>query len=145
MTFTITNINNITHRSKSKRLCAFVCVSELSYRVDIVTWNQYLRWGTIYIKLYSGRNFTEARVDQWVWHFCSDFRLWFSCSWLVFKCVTFLVKFKKIYSLIIPEHFFFLLVNCSAWSSTPRPVCWRSLMKICRTSRKSHCASTPGT
>ncbi|XP_024910401.1 lipase member H isoform X2 [Cynoglossus semilaevis] len=37
---------------------------KLSYRVDIVTWNQYLRWGTIYIKLYSGRNFTEARVDQ---------------------------------------------------------------------------------
>jgi len=39
-------------------------VAELVYRVDMVTWNQYLRWGVIYIRLHSGRNFTEARIDQ---------------------------------------------------------------------------------
>lgn len=42
------------------------CVSELMYRVDMVTWNQYLRWGVVYIRLHSGRNVTEARIDQWV-------------------------------------------------------------------------------
>ncbi|XP_029934664.1 lipase member H [Myripristis murdjan] len=35
-----------------------------SYRVDMVTWNQYLRWGVVYIRLHSGRNYTEARVDH---------------------------------------------------------------------------------
>uniref|UniRef100_A0A3P9HGJ6 Lipase member H-like n=1 Tax=Oryzias latipes TaxID=8090 RepID=A0A3P9HGJ6_ORYLA len=37
---------------------------KLSYRVDMVTWNQYLRWGVVYFRLHSGRNFTEARVDH---------------------------------------------------------------------------------
>ncbi|XP_029385069.1 lipase member H isoform X1 [Echeneis naucrates] len=37
---------------------------KLSYRVDMVTWNQYLRWGVVYIRLHSGRHFTEARVDH---------------------------------------------------------------------------------
>ncbi|XP_059183093.1 lipase member H [Centropristis striata] len=37
---------------------------KLSYRVDMVTWNQYLRWGVVYIRLHSGRYFTEARIDQ---------------------------------------------------------------------------------
>uniref|UniRef100_A0A3Q2QP30 Lipase member H-like n=1 Tax=Fundulus heteroclitus TaxID=8078 RepID=A0A3Q2QP30_FUNHE len=37
---------------------------KLSYRVDMVTWNQYLRWGVVYIRLHSGRNFTEARIDH---------------------------------------------------------------------------------
>lgn len=37
---------------------------KLSYRVDLVTWNQYLRWGVVYIRLHSGRSFTEARVDH---------------------------------------------------------------------------------
>lgn len=37
---------------------------ELSYRVDMVTWNQYLRWGVVYIRLHSGRTSTEARIDQ---------------------------------------------------------------------------------
>ncbi|XP_058474787.1 lipase member H [Solea solea] len=37
---------------------------KLSYRVDMVTWNQYLRWSVIYIKLHSGKNFTEARIDH---------------------------------------------------------------------------------
>ncbi|XP_061569371.1 lipase member H [Cololabis saira] len=37
---------------------------KLSYRVDMATWNQYLRWGVVYIRLHSGRNSTEARVDQ---------------------------------------------------------------------------------
>ncbi|MEQ2206293.1 hypothetical protein XENOCAPTIV_027168 [Xenoophorus captivus] len=32
--------------------------------VDMVTWNQYLRWGVVYIRLHSGRNFTEARIDH---------------------------------------------------------------------------------
>ncbi|XP_071760515.1 lipase member H [Centroberyx gerrardi] len=35
-----------------------------SYRVDMVTWNQYLRWGVVYIRLHSGRNYTEARIDH---------------------------------------------------------------------------------
>ena len=43
---------------------AVLCLSELSYRVDMVTWNQYLRWGVVYIRLHSGRSFTEARIDQ---------------------------------------------------------------------------------
>uniref|UniRef100_A0A7N6F7D4 Lipase domain-containing protein n=1 Tax=Anabas testudineus TaxID=64144 RepID=A0A7N6F7D4_ANATE len=39
---------------------------ELSYRVDMVTWNQYLRWGVVYIRLHSGRNFTELlRLEQY--------------------------------------------------------------------------------
>ncbi|XP_013771220.1 lipase member H [Pundamilia nyererei] len=37
---------------------------QLMYRVDMVTWNQYLRWGVVYIRLHSGRNVTEARIDQ---------------------------------------------------------------------------------
>uniref|UniRef100_A0A3B4TII2 Lipase member H-like n=1 Tax=Seriola dumerili TaxID=41447 RepID=A0A3B4TII2_SERDU len=37
---------------------------ELSYRVDMVTWNQYLRWGVVFIRLHSGRTFTEARIDK---------------------------------------------------------------------------------
>ncbi|KAM8822325.1 lipase member H isoform 3-T3 [Synchiropus picturatus] len=37
---------------------------KLSYRVDMVTWNQYLRWGVVYIRLHSGKTFTEARVDH---------------------------------------------------------------------------------
>lgn len=55
--------------SVSIKKCHVVCVlsaAELSYRVDMVTWNQYLRWGVVYIRLHSGRNFTEARIDQWV-------------------------------------------------------------------------------
>uniref|UniRef100_A0A673CJ28 Lipase, member Ib n=1 Tax=Sphaeramia orbicularis TaxID=375764 RepID=A0A673CJ28_9TELE len=28
---------------------------KLSYRVDMVTWNQYLRWGVVYIRLHSGK------------------------------------------------------------------------------------------
>ncbi|KAA8580522.1 hypothetical protein FQN60_013480 [Etheostoma spectabile] len=39
-------------------------VLELIYRVDMVTWNQYLRWGVVFIRLHSGRNFTEVRLDQ---------------------------------------------------------------------------------
>ncbi|KAM6907983.1 lipase member H [Lycodopsis pacificus] len=37
---------------------------KLNYRVDMVTWNQYLRWGVVYIRLHNGRNFTEVRIDQ---------------------------------------------------------------------------------
>lgn len=37
---------------------------KMSYRVDLVTWNQYLRWGVVYIRLHSGRSVTEARVDH---------------------------------------------------------------------------------
>uniref|UniRef100_A0A672GGF7 Lipase, member Ib n=1 Tax=Salarias fasciatus TaxID=181472 RepID=A0A672GGF7_SALFA len=36
----------------------------LSYRVDMVTWNQYLRWGVVHIRLHSGRNVTETRIDH---------------------------------------------------------------------------------
>ncbi|XP_029955074.1 lipase member H [Salarias fasciatus] len=37
---------------------------KLSYRVDMVTWNQYLRWGVVHIRLHSGRNVTETRIDH---------------------------------------------------------------------------------
>ncbi|XP_061876724.1 lipase member H isoform X2 [Entelurus aequoreus] len=37
---------------------------KLNYRVDMVTWNQYLRWGVVHIRLHSGRTFSEARIDQ---------------------------------------------------------------------------------
>uniref|UniRef100_A0A3Q3RWQ7 Lipase, member Ib n=1 Tax=Mastacembelus armatus TaxID=205130 RepID=A0A3Q3RWQ7_9TELE len=42
---------------------------KLSYRVDMVTWNQYLRWCVIYIRLHSGRTFTEARIDHKLFRF----------------------------------------------------------------------------
>ncbi|XP_066556026.1 lipase member H [Amia ocellicauda] len=35
-----------------------------SYLVDIVTWNQNTRWGFVTIKLFSGRNVTEAKIDH---------------------------------------------------------------------------------
>ncbi|XP_062335746.1 lipase member H [Osmerus eperlanus] len=38
--------------------------SKASYRVDMVTWNQYLRWGVIILRIHSGRNFTEARIEH---------------------------------------------------------------------------------
>lgn len=41
-----------------------LCPAESSYRVDMVTWNQYLRWGVVYIRLHGGRTSTEARIDQ---------------------------------------------------------------------------------
>ncbi|XP_061876723.1 lipase member H isoform X1 [Entelurus aequoreus] len=37
---------------------------KLNYRVDMVTWNQYLRWGVVHIRLHSGRTFSEARIDH---------------------------------------------------------------------------------
>ncbi|CAL1596424.1 unnamed protein product [Knipowitschia caucasica] len=37
---------------------------KLSYRVDLVTWNQYLRWGVVYIRFHSGKSVTEARIDH---------------------------------------------------------------------------------
>ncbi|CAL8313210.1 unnamed protein product [Merluccius merluccius] len=40
-----------------------------SYRVDMVTWNQYLRWGAVFIRLHNGRNFTETRVDHKLFRF----------------------------------------------------------------------------
>lgn len=40
------------------------CPVEMSYRVDMVTWNQYLRWGVVYIRLHGGRVSTETRIDQ---------------------------------------------------------------------------------
>ncbi|KAM4605967.1 lipase member H [Polymixia lowei] len=40
-----------------------------SYRVDMVTWNQYLRWGVVYIRLHSGRNYTETRIDHKLFRF----------------------------------------------------------------------------
>ncbi|CAF89388.1 unnamed protein product [Tetraodon nigroviridis] len=30
----------------------------------MVTWNQYLRWGVVYIRLHGGRTSTEARIDH---------------------------------------------------------------------------------
>ncbi|CAB1341018.1 unnamed protein product [Coregonus sp. 'balchen'] len=40
-----------------------------SYRVDMVTWNHYLRWGVVILRLHSGRNFTEARIDRKLFRF----------------------------------------------------------------------------
>ncbi|XP_042561873.1 lipase member H isoform X2 [Clupea harengus] len=38
--------------------------SKTSYRVDIVTWNQYLRWGVVILRLHSGKNVMETRMDH---------------------------------------------------------------------------------
>ncbi|XP_026860265.2 lipase member H [Electrophorus electricus] len=35
-----------------------------SYRVGIITWNLYLRWGVVTIYLHSGKNVTESRIDH---------------------------------------------------------------------------------
>ncbi|KAB5533258.1 hypothetical protein PHYPO_G00129710 [Pangasianodon hypophthalmus] len=35
-----------------------------SYIVDTVTWNQYLRWGVVILRLHSGKNVTETRIDH---------------------------------------------------------------------------------
>ncbi|KAJ8278145.1 hypothetical protein GJAV_G00084360 [Gymnothorax javanicus] len=35
-----------------------------NYKVDIVTWNQYTRWGIVVIKLHGGRRVVEARIDH---------------------------------------------------------------------------------
>ncbi|KAL4624867.1 lipase member H-like [Arapaima gigas] len=40
-----------------------------SYRVDMVTWNQFTRWGIVIIKLHSGKKVTEARMDHKVLQF----------------------------------------------------------------------------
>ncbi|XP_056290636.1 lipase member H [Pseudoliparis swirei] len=44
----------------------FSTTSAPPYRklVYLVTWNQYLRWGVVYIRLTSGRTSTEVRIDQ---------------------------------------------------------------------------------
>uniref|UniRef100_A0A4W4FWD7 Lipase domain-containing protein n=1 Tax=Electrophorus electricus TaxID=8005 RepID=A0A4W4FWD7_ELEEL len=34
------------------------------YRVGIITWNLYLRWGVVTIYLHSGKNVTESRIDH---------------------------------------------------------------------------------
>ncbi|XP_072567532.1 lipase member H isoform X1 [Paramormyrops kingsleyae] len=40
-----------------------------SYRVDMVTWNQFTRWGIVVLKLHSGRRVTETRMDHKVIRF----------------------------------------------------------------------------
>ncbi|KAK6299594.1 hypothetical protein J4Q44_G00296270, partial [Coregonus suidteri] len=40
-----------------------------SYMVDMVTWNQYPRWGVLILRLHSGRNVTEARIDRKLFRF----------------------------------------------------------------------------
>ncbi|KAJ3611905.1 hypothetical protein NHX12_021918 [Muraenolepis orangiensis] len=35
-----------------------------SYRVDMVTWNQHLRWGAVHLRLHNGRHYTETRLDH---------------------------------------------------------------------------------
>uniref|UniRef100_A0A4W5KRI8 Lipase, member Ib n=1 Tax=Hucho hucho TaxID=62062 RepID=A0A4W5KRI8_9TELE len=42
---------------------------KVSYRVDMVTWNRYPRWGVLILRLHSGRNFTEARIDRKLFRF----------------------------------------------------------------------------
>ncbi|XP_048121883.1 lipase member H isoform X3 [Alosa alosa] len=43
--------------------------SKTSYRVDIVTWNQYLRWGVVILRLHSGKNVMETRMDNKLYRF----------------------------------------------------------------------------
>ncbi|XP_062377986.1 lipase member H isoform X2 [Sardina pilchardus] len=43
--------------------------SKTSYRVDIVTWNQYLRWGVVVLRLHSGKNMMETRMDNKLYRF----------------------------------------------------------------------------
>ncbi|KAG1943930.1 lipase member H-like [Pimephales promelas] len=38
--------------------------SKTIYRVDLVTWNQYLRWGVVIVRLHSGKNIIEAQMDN---------------------------------------------------------------------------------
>ncbi|XP_057178568.1 lipase member H isoform X2 [Triplophysa rosa] len=38
--------------------------SKTSYRVDIVTWNQFLRWGVVILRLHNGKNVIESRIDH---------------------------------------------------------------------------------
>lgn len=40
------------------------CVTETTYMVDIVTWNKPIHWGVITIKMSSGEDVAEARIDQ---------------------------------------------------------------------------------
>ncbi|KPP58480.1 lipase member H-like [Scleropages formosus] len=40
-----------------------------NYRVDMVTWNQFTRWGIVVIKLHSGKKVIEARMDHKVFRF----------------------------------------------------------------------------
>uniref|UniRef100_A0A674D1U0 Lipase member H-like n=1 Tax=Salmo trutta TaxID=8032 RepID=A0A674D1U0_SALTR len=42
---------------------------KVSYRVDMVTWNRYPRWGVLILRLHSGRNYTEARIDRKLFRF----------------------------------------------------------------------------
>uniref|UniRef100_A0A672SWA6 Lipase member H-like n=1 Tax=Sinocyclocheilus grahami TaxID=75366 RepID=A0A672SWA6_SINGR len=37
--------------------------SKTSYRVDLVTWNQFLRWGVVILRLYNGKNVIESQID----------------------------------------------------------------------------------
>ncbi|KTG44187.1 hypothetical protein cypCar_00004081 [Cyprinus carpio] len=39
-------------------------VLETSYRVDIVTWNQFLRWGVVILRLHNGKNVIESQIDN---------------------------------------------------------------------------------
>uniref|UniRef100_A0A673CEY5 Lipase, member Ib n=1 Tax=Sphaeramia orbicularis TaxID=375764 RepID=A0A673CEY5_9TELE len=60
-----TSFNTVDRRKiKNCNIVFVLCVAELSYRVDMVTWNQYLRWGVVYIRLHSGKSYTEARLEQ---------------------------------------------------------------------------------
>uniref|UniRef100_A0A8C1A9K6 Lipase, member Ib n=2 Tax=Cyprinus carpio TaxID=7962 RepID=A0A8C1A9K6_CYPCA len=38
--------------------------SKTSYRVDIVTWNQFLRWGVVILRLHNGKNVIESQIDN---------------------------------------------------------------------------------
>ncbi|KAA0704582.1 Lipase member H [Triplophysa tibetana] len=38
--------------------------SKTSYRVDLVTWNQFLRWGVVILRLHNGKNVIESRIDH---------------------------------------------------------------------------------
>uniref|UniRef100_A0AAY4ANS5 Lipase domain-containing protein n=1 Tax=Denticeps clupeoides TaxID=299321 RepID=A0AAY4ANS5_9TELE len=43
--------------------------SKTTYRVDMVTWNQYLRWGVVVLRLHNGKNVVETRMDHKLFRF----------------------------------------------------------------------------
>ncbi|XP_063063459.1 lipase member H [Engraulis encrasicolus] len=43
--------------------------NKTTYRIDMVTWNQYLRWGVVVLRLHSGRNSVETRMDNKLYRF----------------------------------------------------------------------------
>jgi len=92
-----------------RRLLQTVCaifwflISETIYRVDLVTWNQYLRWGVVILRLHSGKNVIEAQMDKYVnlsneFNIKSSFKLWLAilqCLFCLFVLLSKLLRFEQ--------------------------------------------------